>query len=193
MATTLFVAHGYAGVAMREIAERLGVSKAALYHHFQDKQALLLEVLMTGVQRAGAMATEATLSAGGSRDRVNALLVAIARDRHQQFNAMKLAEREASNLTETGRTSLLHAYRVEFLQPIERILREGQANGEVRRDLEPAWLTRALLTLAQPLRSADEAELEQAAAATTELFFGGAAGRGYGTNASTETGVPEPS
>lgn len=193
VATALFVEYGYAGVSVREIAERLDVSKAALYHHFHDKQALLLEVLMTGVQRAGAMAAEAAASAGGTRARVNALLTAIARDRDQQFNSMKLAEREAINLTDTARATMLHAYRTEFLRPIELLFRRGQAAGEVRPDLDPVWLTRALLTLAQPLRSVDEAELERAATATTELFFDGAGSRPYGTNANTETGVPDPS
>ncbi|MBX3139909.1 MAG: TetR/AcrR family transcriptional regulator [Trueperaceae bacterium] len=187
------MAHGYAGVAMREIAERLDVSKAALYHHFHDKEALLLEVLMTGVQRAGTMVAEATASPGDTRARVHALLSAMARDRHQQFDAMKLAEREAANLSEAARATMLRAYRTEFLGPIEHVLRQGQEAGEVRPDLEPAWLTRVLLTLAQPLLSVDAAALERTAAATTALFFEGAGAHPQGTNARTETGVPDPS
>jgi AcrR family transcriptional regulator len=37
--------HGYLGVSMEEVAEKIGVSKAALYYHFpQGKEQLILEV-----------------------------------------------------------------------------------------------------------------------------------------------------
>ncbi len=42
-ALQFFVAHGYDGISMREIAEACGLSKAALYYHFRDKEALFLE------------------------------------------------------------------------------------------------------------------------------------------------------
>jgi len=44
-AMTLFAREGYANTSLREIAERVGVSKSALYHHFASKDALLLGVL----------------------------------------------------------------------------------------------------------------------------------------------------
>ena len=36
-ATAMFVRRGYEGVAMREIAEDCGITKAALYYHFDGK------------------------------------------------------------------------------------------------------------------------------------------------------------
>lgn len=44
-ATTLFAREGYGDTSLRDIAERVGVSKSALYHHFPSKDALLLAVL----------------------------------------------------------------------------------------------------------------------------------------------------
>lgn len=38
----LFARAGYAGVSVRDVASEVGVSAAALYHHFPDKQALYL-------------------------------------------------------------------------------------------------------------------------------------------------------
>ena len=40
----LFVRKGYAGVAMREIAEASDVTKSLIHHHFGSKQALWEEV-----------------------------------------------------------------------------------------------------------------------------------------------------
>ena len=46
-ATQLFVERGYDGVAMREISEACGITKAALYYHFTGK-ADLLDAICTG-------------------------------------------------------------------------------------------------------------------------------------------------
>ena len=44
-ATALFARDGYAATSLREIAERVGVSKSALLHHYSSKDALLGAVL----------------------------------------------------------------------------------------------------------------------------------------------------
>ena len=44
MALELFNEQGYDKTSLREIAERLGVTKAALYYHFRSKEDILLEL-----------------------------------------------------------------------------------------------------------------------------------------------------
>jgi AcrR family transcriptional regulator len=41
IALDLFVAQGYDGTSLRQIAEQLGVTKAALYYHFESKEDIL--------------------------------------------------------------------------------------------------------------------------------------------------------
>lgn len=36
---------GYSGVSMQQIADAAGVTKATLYHHFQDKEALFVQMM----------------------------------------------------------------------------------------------------------------------------------------------------
>ncbi len=43
--TKLFAQHGYGAVSMRMIADAVGVQVSALYNHFPNKQALLVEVM----------------------------------------------------------------------------------------------------------------------------------------------------
>lgn len=43
-AAALFAQRGYVGTSMNEVAAACGLSKAALYHYFRDKYALLLEI-----------------------------------------------------------------------------------------------------------------------------------------------------
>jgi AcrR family transcriptional regulator len=44
IALELFTEHGYDKTSMRDIAERLGTTKAALYYHFKSKADILLEL-----------------------------------------------------------------------------------------------------------------------------------------------------
>ena len=44
-AAPLLAAKGYSGVSMRNISAVVGVSSAAIYHHFSDKENLYLEVM----------------------------------------------------------------------------------------------------------------------------------------------------
>lgn len=45
VAVELFTAHGYEQTSLREIADRVGITKASLYYHYPSKQDLLLAVL----------------------------------------------------------------------------------------------------------------------------------------------------
>ncbi|HEV7962017.1 MAG TPA: TetR family transcriptional regulator, partial [Actinoplanes sp.] len=42
-----FAVHGYAGTSVAHIAADLGISKAALYHHFRSKAEILAEIVGT--------------------------------------------------------------------------------------------------------------------------------------------------
>jgi AcrR family transcriptional regulator len=46
VALDLFIANGYDGTSLREIAEQLGVTKAALYYHFESKEDILMALHM---------------------------------------------------------------------------------------------------------------------------------------------------
>lgn len=45
VAAHLFACKGYAGTSIRDISEELGVTKAALYYHFESKEDILTELL----------------------------------------------------------------------------------------------------------------------------------------------------
>jgi AcrR family transcriptional regulator len=45
VAMELFAAEGYERTSLREIAERVGMTKASLYYHYPSKQALLLSLI----------------------------------------------------------------------------------------------------------------------------------------------------
>jgi AcrR family transcriptional regulator len=64
-AAEVFAEHGYSGASMRDIAERLGITKAALYYHFASKEDLL-DGLVQPVMQSMADFTQMAESAGYS-------------------------------------------------------------------------------------------------------------------------------
>src|SRR5581483_10397579 len=45
LALELFAEHGYDGTSLREIADRLGITKAAVYYHFKTKEEILVSIV----------------------------------------------------------------------------------------------------------------------------------------------------
>ena len=54
-AKDLFLAHGYEGFSLRQVAEEVGYSPTTIYLYFADKDELLLYVCLEGFQTFGAM------------------------------------------------------------------------------------------------------------------------------------------
>jgi len=48
-AAELFVAQGYAGTTLREIASAAGIKAGSIYHHFDSKEALFVAILNNGM------------------------------------------------------------------------------------------------------------------------------------------------
>lgn len=59
VALELFSTRGYEQTSLREIAERVGLTKASLYYHYPSKQALLLDLIRPLVDEWRATATHA--------------------------------------------------------------------------------------------------------------------------------------
>lgn len=55
VAEDLFVEKGFAATSMNEIAERAGIAKSLIYHHFPSKKALWLEIVNDYHDRSGVL------------------------------------------------------------------------------------------------------------------------------------------
>jgi AcrR family transcriptional regulator len=53
VARAAFLARGYADVSMQEIADSAGLTKAAIYYHFKDKEELFESILIEEIGRLG--------------------------------------------------------------------------------------------------------------------------------------------
>lgn len=59
VALELFAQQGYSGTSIRDIAERMGMTKAAVYYHFPSKESLLADVLTPAMTRVSQVLGEA--------------------------------------------------------------------------------------------------------------------------------------
>lgn len=135
-ATELFARDGYADTSLREIAERVGLSKSALLHHYPSKDALLSAVLtehdrrMTAVLDAEAEHASAVLRA------LAAGAAAGARAEPGLIEVYAVLSCEALPADHAA-----HAYfRDRFVTVLDRftgILRAAQADGDLPAHRDP--------------------------------------------------------
>ncbi|HVI51554.1 MAG TPA: TetR/AcrR family transcriptional regulator [Candidatus Sulfotelmatobacter sp.] len=70
---TLLEDQGMASLSLRELAKGLGVSAAAVYRHFADKDALLAEIALLGFRQLGAVFSAVLSESGVPRERLRTL------------------------------------------------------------------------------------------------------------------------
>lgn len=148
-ATRLFVTHGYHGISMREIAARVGVSKAGLYYHFRDKEDLFLAILTAHLESIEHLIQEARQRERTTRGRVTRVLRGIFEQAPERRAIIRLASQEMAHLSRTARAEFSRLYREKFIAQMEAILREGVARGEIR-PLDVHLATWMLLGMAYP-------------------------------------------
>ena len=172
----LFVARGYHGVSMREVAAAVGVTKPALYHHYADKEALFLAILN------GALATlsgvvERSRVQTGLRSQLFTLIHELLSSAPQQRVGLQLSG-ELRHISPERRAEFEGRYRAAWMGGLSELMTAAVAAGELRTDLGGPLLTRALLGLLYPLVSGPPApDPELTARALVSLFLDGASGR----------------
>jgi AcrR family transcriptional regulator len=95
-ATRLFAERGYEGASMADLAERVGLRKASLFHHFPSKEQLYAAVLERPVRDVRDAMENASKATDGSFDqRLDALSDALVGVLGAQPYAARLLVREA--------------------------------------------------------------------------------------------------
>jgi AcrR family transcriptional regulator len=152
-ALAVFVERGYDGTRIRHIAERAGVSDAALYAHHRSKEALALELFRVHIGRYAQALVEV---AGDQQRSVEERVRGLAARTLEAF----AEEPDAVAFVVTHQARFIAALPADFPYPIrivEQLLREGQVDGSVREG--PIRVLTALVfgCIVQPIRTVLEA------------------------------------
>jgi len=179
-AKRLLIAHGYHGLSMRQIAEAVGVSKAALYYYFKDKEQLLLAILDAYLDEIEALIDGVRARDGNCRQQVYSLVESILAQPVEQRAVIRLSSQEMSQLSAGARASFDRAYHAKFIDKIKAILQAGIDKGELR-PMDPGVAVWALLGMMYPYfypaHSADVPPPANVCEHLTSIFMDGMAVR----------------
>ncbi len=144
-AAALFAEYGYDAVSMNAIAERAGVSKANIFHHFSSKESLYLAVVRAACQDAGERLGELGAERGPFTERFASYAASMLNDMLEHDQIQRLILREL--LADGERRGQEFAEKVfgENFARFVAILRQGQAKGHLRADLDPAMIASVLI------------------------------------------------
>ncbi len=142
-ATRLFTHSGYNAISMREIAAACdGITKAALYYHFKDKEALMVAILTEYLTGMGRLIADCRAAGPNARTRLSTFIRTIFAQPAEQRAIIRLGSQELANLSPQARLDFGRLYQQEFIGPLAAILAEGSASGELRSadSHQAAWL-----------------------------------------------------
>lgn len=145
IASRLFATHGYAGTSLRDIAEQANITKAALYYHFPNKEALYEQIVVDNLQALIDRVSDAVAQADGATEQVRAFMLTAA----DVFAEAPDAWIAGSNVFWSSMGPQIREAAVGRRDRFEKLLRtciaRGVASGEFR-EVEPATAGRLLLS-----------------------------------------------
>jgi AcrR family transcriptional regulator len=145
VAEDLFARRGFAGVGMREVADRVGLGKSSLFHHFRGKTQLYFEVLSRVLDRIRVRLEPALRRDAGPLERLDrgldALIDALAEHPATARLLLRALFEDDEFPAEPGpEAECAERILEEMLESIRRVLREGMEQGALRRASVPHTL-----------------------------------------------------
>jgi TetR/AcrR family transcriptional regulator len=150
VAEALFARRGFAGVGLREVAERVGLGKSSLFHHFKSKAELYLAVLRRVFDRIEERVEPAFAVSGTHAEQlvrtIDVLIDALA----EHPTTARLLLRglfEDDDLPTEAEPALaeVEALIERILGRVLALLRKGIDAGAFRRDAEPGQVLQTLI------------------------------------------------
>lgn len=141
IAVQVFIEHGYDATSVSSLAERLGLSKSALYHHYASKERLLELALDEAMGSLEAVLHEPGATVGPAGDRLEHVLRGAVRVLVDKLAFVTLLLRVRGN-SDVERAALER--RRAFDDQVTVLVRAAQAEGSVRADIGASVATRLL-------------------------------------------------
>jgi AcrR family transcriptional regulator len=137
-ATRLFVRKGYSGTSITDLAEAVEVTKGALYHHFQNKEAIFFAVIDEIRRTWRNVVARQVVGSRDALEQLERLFDQQARflEKNESFclvlNGL-VSEREG---VDPSQIEAVHEVYSELTRFIEAIIARGQKTLQIRADLD---------------------------------------------------------
>ncbi len=140
-AIDLFNRQGYDATSIGDLAGDLGVTKSAIYHHFDSKEALLASALDEALEGIGRAVDEAARANrdGSAYDRLRATVAAAVRILVEHQPAVTLLLRVRGN-SEVEKSALKRRRRID--EQLASLVRQAAREGDLRSDVDPDLISR---------------------------------------------------
>jgi TetR/AcrR family transcriptional regulator len=137
IASEEFAARGYDGARIEAIVKRCRMSKNLLYHYFEGKEALFIEVMERAYASMRTRQNEVTLTGRDPRGDMHTLVLHMVRHFAEEPEFISLLSTENLHKARHIRKSRVIA---EMFNPLigtlKRLVREGQQQGVFRKDAD---------------------------------------------------------
>jgi AcrR family transcriptional regulator len=147
-AVRLFNARGYDATSMFDIAESLGITKSSVYHHISGKEQLLQMAMDRALDGLFEAADEVGALDGPALERLEQLVRRSVLVLAERFEFVTVLLRVRGN-TDVEQHAL--ARRRDFDAIVTDLVKQAQAEGGVRPDVDPATAARLLLGMVNSL------------------------------------------
>jgi len=173
-AAELFGERGYEAASMEELAGRLGVTKAAIYHHVPSKVELLRRTVDRALDGLFAVTGETGATSGRAVDRLEHVVRGSVRVLAAELPAVTLLLRLRGN-SDVERAALQR--RRDFDRLVADLVLAAVAEGDVRPDVDPGIAARLLFgtvnSLTEWYRPGGELSPDELADAVVATAFSG--------------------
>jgi AcrR family transcriptional regulator len=127
----LFGEKGFKGVSIRDIAQACGMTNAALYYHFKNKDDLFLAVLLHNHAQVTQSLEEAARSGGSLRSRLKRLVSRYFEVMLAQRQSFQMMWRDLKHVDDARASKVYTDMRAGFMRPIRELIETAQANSEI--------------------------------------------------------------
>lgn len=145
VAVALFIERGYDATSVSDIAERLGLTKSALYHHFAAKEELLALALDEALTALEAVLHAPATNAGERLERVIRGAVRVLVDKLPEVTL--LLRVRGNGPVEVAALER----RRSFDHRVAEVVKDAQREGMLRADVDPAVATRLVFGMVNSL------------------------------------------
>jgi AcrR family transcriptional regulator len=136
-ACRLFAGHGFDGTSIRDIANAAGISNAALYHFFADKNELFARIVIDVTEKQFSFTEERVSPGASATEKLREFMRAYGEFFEAHSSECIAASRTFTELRNSAHRDRALAWRDRYEGLLRDILRQGMASGEFRQNDVP--------------------------------------------------------
>ncbi|WP_456463765.1 TetR/AcrR family transcriptional regulator [Persephonella sp.] len=133
----IIVKEGLRKFTAKNIADKLGITDAAIFKHFKSMDEIILEIIERYVSRCSHSAIEAVEKGRTVKEKLELLLRSHIDVLEETRGAVPVLCFELSRSEDLKFKKILNEFVENYKSKISKIIEEGQREGSIRRNLDP--------------------------------------------------------